>query len=142
MSEQCTDSGATAALDLVQFSLYGSRAGVVAAQVQPVHANTYPGDVVAVETLAGLVPVRTTTSARRVLLSLTGVRGADLVVDVEKMADLVRMPHAEIHPLPSLLAARNQLKGLRALGWQPDAQDDPLVLLFDWHREPRFENHR
>ncbi len=142
MSEQSTDSGATAAIDLVQFSLRGSRAGVVAAQVQPVHANTHPGDVVAVETLAGLTPARTTTSARRVLLRLSAVQGADLVVALERTADLVRMPHCAIHPLPPLLAARNLLTGLRALGWRPDAQDDPVVLLFDWHRAPRFEGHR
>lgn len=136
MSVQCTGQGAAATIDLVQFSLRASRAAVVAAQVRAAPANTHPSDVIDVETLAGVVPMRLATTPKRVLLSLPGVQGADLVVGLESAADLVRMPHAAIHPLPALLAARNQLKGLRALGWQQNAQDDPVVLLFDWHSGP------
>lgn len=133
MSGHGSDQEIASVIELVHFSLQGSRAGIPAAQVLPVRSETSQKDVVAVEALVGLVRVQNGMDSKRVLLNLKTGQGTSLIVGVEATADLVRMPSAAIHPLPKLLAARSQLTGLRALGWQQeDSGTDPLVLLFDW----------
>lgn len=133
MTAPSNSVGPGESIELVQFSMLGHWAGVAAVQVAPVHSDASHSGAVAVETLVGMTPAQTPSDAKRVLLNvLTGTQGKAVLVAVETTADLVRLPSAEVHALPTLLSARHQLQGLRALGWHEDGRDGPLVLLFDW----------
>lgn len=114
-------------LDVVLFSAGGYRAGFEAREVRasrPAPAAATGSDV---ETLLGMEP--STGIAARQHLLLKHADG-DREILVGAPVDLVSLSVGNIHPLPPLLAARCQLKNLRALAIASDNGAETLILLF------------
>lgn len=113
-------------LSIVSFLAGGYRCAVEAAQVRAqVHENPNT-TALAVEQLLGLaVDLYGEIGFHSILLIKNG--DGEVAVRVLDPVQLQQLPQAAIHPLPELIAARNQLCGLRALAMMPQG----LVLLVD-----------
>lgn len=121
-------------LDVVMFSAGGWCIGLEARLVgsaRPVEQNTgvcaNVGDGIMLESLLGLPLEHVPSPARRQWLEIKDSH-QPWQLQVSGPVELRPLAIGRIHPLPPLLAARNQLPGLRAIVLQEAQQ---IALLFD-----------
>lgn len=117
---------APANLAVVSFLAGGYRCAVEAAQVRAQLPQDPDKPALEVEQLLGLaVDLYGEIGFHSTLLIKT--QDGEVAVSVMDPVQLQQLPQTTIHPLPELIAARNQLTGLRALALGPQG----LVLLVD-----------
>jgi hypothetical protein len=105
-------------LEIVSFSAAGHRFAVEAAQISGM-LDREPDAALTVESLMGLPSVK---NGQRYWLRVAG-----RCVEVGGSVDLRIVPAATIYSLPELVAARLQIKGIRALAQEPGG----AILLVD-----------
>ncbi|MDO8948506.1 MAG: hypothetical protein Q7U88_15340 [Desulfocapsaceae bacterium] len=114
-------------LEVVTFYVGGQRCALDARQVHAL--RTLPGEdsrkYPAIESLLGL-PEQNNACLQRQLLTLR-LPESDVEFSVAVPVQLHELEFDVIHPLPDLVAARTQLRGLCALGMESDG----LTLIFD-----------
>jgi len=113
-----------AALDIVVFTAGGYRIGVEASQVRASHPMPPEGGATPTEFLLGLHAAAATGGEQVLVVKHAG---ADREVVVQGPVELHSVAATAIHPLPPLVAARTQLRGLRALALERQR----LTLLVD-----------
>jgi hypothetical protein len=112
-------------IDLVLCRAGGFQIGFEARHVSASHGTAVEGAPL-VESVLDLPPAKQSAGVRQRLTLKLPDRERDILV--AGPLELVSTPIGTIHPLPSLLAARNYLPGLRALILLPDRD---TLLLFD-----------
>jgi len=110
-------------LDVVLFGFGACRLGVEARQIRASRPVLTTEGHVAIETLLGL-PVPSPTRPHLLTVKQAD-RDRDLLIGTP--VEMVGLAVETIHPLPPLLAARTQLRGLRALA----VAEGRVTLLFD-----------
>ncbi|MBY0453548.1 MAG: hypothetical protein K2Q11_01525 [Burkholderiaceae bacterium] len=120
-------------LEVVFFSLAGWRLGLQAQQVRAARGVVPHTDCTAqLEATTALLGfpahAHPPTAPQWLVLQRAGQEHEMLV---DGPVELVALPVAAIHPLPPLLAARTQLRGLRALVLPDDPSHPNMALLFD-----------
>lgn len=119
------------ALEMVFFMAGGHRFAVEAAQVRTQLPAGQVGTTLTVEQLLGLSCEDTQNSASRRILLMKHSAG-DYAVEVSNPVELRRLEINTIHPLPSLIAARTSLAGIRGLALGPEG----LTVLVDFRHVP------
>ncbi|TAN66688.1 MAG: hypothetical protein EPN17_13385 [Methylobacter sp.] len=107
----------------------GHRFAVEAAQVRTQLSAGQAGTTLTVERLLGLSCEDAQNSASRRILLMKHSAG-DYAVEVSNPVELRRLEINAIHPLPSLIAARTKLVGIRGLAIGPEG----LTMLVDFRR--------
>lgn len=120
-------------LAVVLFPIAQGQAAIEAARVGGLSTLSSSDSVASMEMLIGLRPHQPQGLRQQLKLKTAGESsGAPFQVAwVSAPVDLLDLPVEDIHPLPTLLAARHGLTGLRALAWRQANGDASLVLLFE-----------
>lgn len=120
-------AGEDLALDVVRFRCGSWSLAIEARHVRGASSAPPADAAVAIEALLGWPPA---PAGPRQCLSLRPPQaGTARAVAVDGPVELLPLAAAHIHALPPLLAARCQLRGLRALAWTGALDQPPLLLL-------------
>ncbi len=115
-------------LNVVCFRCGGRTVAIEACHVRGASSDGVGRATAAIE---ALLCEATVPTGLRQYLSVQALQGGAVVaLSVAAPVELALLQVANIHPLPPLMAARCQLRGLRALAW-PGALDQPPWLVLD-----------
>lgn len=120
-------AGEDLALDVVRFRCGTWSLAIEARHVRGASSAPAASAAVAIEALLGWPPAP--AGPRHCLSVRPPQAGTARAVAVDGPVELLPLAAAHIHALPPLLAARCQLRGLRALAWTGPLNQPPLLLL-------------